>query len=149
VAGGLAYLTVGMRGPLYAVKLGGSGRRDPAEAIAWKHTDSTPDTCCPVVANGLLFLVSDNGIATCLDAKTGQRQWRNRLPGRHFKASPLAAAGRVYVLSHDGQCTVIEASQTFRVVSQNRLDDEFTASPAPSDGRIYLRGRQSLYALGP
>ncbi len=148
VADGFVYVTAGMRGPLEAVKLGGRGRLDPAVAAAWKYTDSTPDTCCPVVAGGAVYIVSDSGIATCIDARTGKRAWRNRLTSRNFKSSPLAADGHVYFLGHDGECTVVEASREFRIIAKNSLDDEFTASPAISNGRIYLRGRKALYAIG-
>jgi outer membrane protein assembly factor BamB len=148
VADNFLYVTVGMRGPLNAVKLGGDPPHDIASAVAWKYADATPDTPCPVVAGGQVFLVSDSGIATCLDAKSGKRNWRERLASRNVKSSPLAADGHIYFLGHDGQCTVIDASGTFKIVAQNRLDDEFTASPAVSDGRIYLRGRKALYAIG-
>jgi outer membrane protein assembly factor BamB len=147
LADGFVYVTAGMRGPLEAVKLGGRGRLDAA-ATAWKYTDSTPDTCCAVVTGGAVYIVSDSGIASCVDARTGQRAWRNRLGSRNFKSSPLAADGHIYFLGHDGQCTVVEASREFRIVAKNSLDDEFTASPAVSNGRIYLRGRKALYAIG-
>ena len=142
VAGGFVYVTAGFRGPLSAVKLGGHGLLERASATAWQYSDSTPDTCSPVVSQGHVFMVSDLGIATCLDARTGKRQWRERLGGRGFKASPVAADGHVYFLGRDGRCTVVEASGDFRVIDQNSLDEEFTASPAISDGRIYLRGRK-------
>jgi outer membrane protein assembly factor BamB len=150
LAGDLVYVTVGMRGPLEAVKLGGNGKLDPSTAVAWKYTDSTPDTCCTVVSQGALFMVSDSGIASCLDAKTGKREWRKRLSGRDFKSSPLAADGHIYFVDHNkaGRCTMVDASREFHIVSENTLDDEFTASPAVSDGRMYLRGRKSLYAIG-
>ncbi len=148
IADGFVYVTQGMRGPLQAVKLDGHGRLDPASAVAWKYTDSTPDTCCTVVVSDSLYMVADSGVASCLDARTGKREWRNRLASRNFKSSPLAADGHIYFLGHDGQCTVIDASREFHVVAQNSLDDEFTASPAVSNGRIYLRGKKSLYAIG-
>lgn len=148
VAGNFVYVTVGMRGPLEAVKVGGHGRLDPATVVVWKYTDSTPDTCCTVIAQGRLFMVSDNGIASCLDVTTGKREWRKRFECHNFKSSPLAADGRVYFLGHDGRCTVVDASREFHIVSENSLDDDFTASPAVSDGRIYLRGRKALYAIG-
>ena len=148
VADGMVYATCGARGALEAVKLGGSGRLDAAKAVAWKYADSTPDTPCPVVWKDDLFLVSDNGVATCLDAHSGKRLWRNRLSSRDVKSSPLAADGHIYFLGRDGVCTVVDASAGFRVVSANRLDDEFEASPAVSGGRLYLRGRRSLYAVG-
>jgi outer membrane protein assembly factor BamB len=146
-ANDLIYVTVGMRGPLEAVRIDGSGQLGPS-AVAWKHSDSTPDSCCPVVWNRKVFIVSDSGVATCLDAQTGKRLWRNRLASRNYKASPVAADGHVYFLGHEGRCTVIDAAAEFRVIAENTLDDEFTASPAISDGRIFLRGRKALYAIG-
>ncbi len=148
VADGYVFVTVGMRGPLQAVKLPESGQFEAARAVAWKYTDSTPDTPCPVASDGLVFIVSDSGIATCLDERTGERRWRNRLSSRNVKASPLAAGGYIYFLGHDGKCTVVASSRDYRVVAQNDLPDEFTASPAVSNGRIYLRGRKALYAIG-
>jgi len=148
VADGFVYVTAGLRGPLSAVKLGGHGLLEGPSATAWQYTDSTPDTCCPVASQGRVFTVSDTGIATCLDARTGKRQWRERLGGRGFKASPVAADGHIYFLGRNGGCTVVSATGDFRVIDQNALDEEFTASPAISDGRIYLRGKKTLYAIG-
>jgi outer membrane protein assembly factor BamB len=148
VADGLVYVTAGMRGPLKAVKLGGHGRIDTATAVAWKYTDSTPDTCCTVAMGGALYIAADNGIATCIDVRTGDRIWRNRLASRDMKSSPLGADGHVYFFGLDGQCTVVNAAREFRIVATNSLDDHFTASPAVSNGRIYIRGKKSLYAIG-
>ena len=119
----------------------------PPAAVAWRTRDSTPDSPCPVVANGLVFIVADNGMAQCFDAKTGSAKWKERLPGDH-KASPLAAEGRVYFLGRDGHCTVVAAAQKFEMLAENRLADEFLASPAVSDGKLYLRGRKALYCVG-
>jgi outer membrane protein assembly factor BamB len=146
VADGLVYATCGMRHDLVAVKLGGSGQLPPA-AVAWRTRDSTPDSPCPVVANGLVFIVADNGMGQCFDAKTGSAKWKERLPGDH-KASPLAAEGRVYFLGRDGHCTVVAAASKFETLAENRLADEFLASPAVSDGKLYLRGRKALYCVG-
>lgn len=146
LANGLVYATIGMKGPIHAVKTAGSGKLTDGDVL-WKQSQSTPDSCCPVVWNGLLFLVADNGVASCFDAKTGEQQWRERLGGRDYKASPLAAEGRIYFLSKDGTCSVVKAAAQFEVLSENKLDDEFLASPAVSDGTIFLRGRKSLYAI--
>lgn len=148
VGQGMVFATIGMKGPIQAVKTGGNGKLPPDSGIVWKQLQSTPDSCCPVVWEGLLFLITDNGVASCFDAKTGEQKWQNRLGGRDYKASPLAAEGRIYFLAKDGQCTVVNAAPQFAVISENKLDDEFLASPAVSDGRVFLRGRKSLYAVG-
>jgi outer membrane protein assembly factor BamB len=145
VAKEFVYATQGMRGPLLAVKTGGSGelaRRN----IVWKHETGTPDSACPVVWGGLVFIVSDNGVAKCFDAHTGHLQWDRRIGG-DFKASPLAAEGRIYFLSTKGLCTVVSASSRYEKLAENQLDDETLASPAVSDGRIYLRGHKALYCV--
>jgi outer membrane protein assembly factor BamB len=146
VAGGLVYATCGMRRDLVAVRLGSSGEL-PAGAVVWRTREKTPDSPCPVVCRGLLFIVSDYGIAQCFDARTGAPKWQQRLPGDH-KASPLAAEGRIYFLSRGGRCTVVSAAARFTRLADNRLEDEFVASPAVSDGRLFLRGRKALYCIG-
>ncbi len=146
VAEGLVYATCGMRRDLVAVRPGGAGELSPS-AVVWRTRDNTPDSPCPVVTQGLLFLVSDDGTAECFDARTGAPHWKERLPGK-YKASPLAAEGRVYFAGLDGSCTVVAAAPRFERLAENHLDDEFIASPAVSDGKLYLRGRKALYCLG-
>ena len=94
-----------------------------------------------------LFLVTNDGMARCLDATTGRPLWKQRLKGG-YRASPLAAGGRVYFLSTEGITTVVAASPHFERLAENRLDEETLASPIASDGRIYIRGRKLLYCLG-
>ena len=147
IADGMVYATQGMRGPLLAVKLGGSGRLDSG-AIVWQETQGTADTCCPVVWKDLIFWVTDNGVAQCHDARTGALKWKERLPAGNYKASPLAAEGRIYFLNLSGLCTVVAATPKFEKVGENKLDAETIASPAVSDGRVYLRGKKALYCIG-
>jgi len=136
----------GMRGPLLAVPLGKSGELTFRD-VAWTHEEGTPDTCCPVLWESLLFTVTDDGISRCFDAHSGKLHWRQRLPGR-YKASPIAADGRIYFLNTAGLCTVVSAAPRFDKLVENQLDDAGIASPAISNGRIYIRGRKTLYAIG-
>lgn len=147
VAHGLAYATVGMRGPLHAVRLGSNGALKADDVVAWKEDHNTPDTCCPVVAGDLLFFIADNGVASCFGAKDGAFKWRKRLRGENYKASPVLADGQIYFLSREGICTVIKAGDKFEQLAENRLDDDFVASPAISNGQIFLRGHKSLYII--
>lgn len=142
------YCTRGMRGPALAVDLSQvKTGRVPDSAIVWEEKQSTPDTPSPVVVNGLLFAVTDDGIAVCRDAETGELVWKERLGGK-FKASPVAAANRVYFLNTDGLCSVVAADREFQKLAENKVDDETIASPAISDGCIYIRGRKHLYCIG-
>jgi outer membrane protein assembly factor BamB len=145
IAHGMLYFTVGMRGPINALRLGGKGEI-PSSAIVWRYEDATPDTPSPVVWGELLFMVSDGGTATCLDARTGERLWRERLKG-DFRASPLASEGRIYFTNMKGATTVVSASREFRRLAGCTVDDTTIASLAVSDGRIYLRGHRSLYCI--
>ena len=144
-AGGLLYAVRGLRGALICVEVGGK-RQLSADRIVWQHRQTTPDTCSPVVYRGLLFTVSDEGIAQCLDARTGEVQWRKRLKGP-FQASPVAADGRVYFVSTTGVCTILAAARELRELAANPLDDQLIASPALSAGILFLRGRKGLYAI--
>jgi outer membrane protein assembly factor BamB len=145
-AGDMLFTTCGMRRDLLAVRLGRTGRL-PESAIVWRTTDSTPDSPSPVVWQGLVFIINDSGIAQCMDAKTGERKWKQRLPG-DYKASPLAADGRIYFVNRAGCCTVVAASAKFEKLADNSLDDEIVASPAVADGKLYLRGKKALYCVG-
>jgi outer membrane protein assembly factor BamB len=129
-----------------AVRPGDEGKR-PREDVVWQSDRGTPDSPTPVVWGASLFLVTNDGLARCLDATTGRPQWKQRIKGS-YRASPLAADGRVYFLNTDGLTTVVTAAAQFEQLAENRLDDETLASPIASDGRIYIRGRKALYCLG-
>lgn len=146
LAHGMCFATVGMRGPLLAVKLADRKGDAPQEDIVWRHTRGTPDTPCPVVWGETVFIVSDNGIATALDARTGNVHWSERLEG-DYRASPVAAEGRVYFLNRKGLTTVVAATSKFERLAQNALADETLASPAIADGKLYLRGRKGIYCV--
>jgi outer membrane protein assembly factor BamB len=147
VGGDVVYSTLGQKGELTAVALGGSGKL-PEAAVVFRHGEATPDTCCPVVVHGRIYTVADNGIGQCLDAATGKQLWKERLPG-DYKASPLAVENRVYFLNTSGLATVVAADTVeFKKLAENQLDDETIASPAVADGRLYLRGKAKLYCIG-
>jgi outer membrane protein assembly factor BamB len=166
VANEMVFATRGLRGPLIAVKppssphalresaFGGSrsemptmGREMNFRDIVWSYSEGTPDSASPLVWNDLLFTVTDDGIARCFDAASGNLKWKERLKGQ-YKASPVAAEGRVFFLNIDGLCTVVSASPRFDKLVENKLDDATIASPAISDGRIFIRGRKTLYCIG-
>ena len=93
-----------------------------------------------------LYLVADNGIATCLDARTGNVHWTERLPG-DFSASPVYADGRVYCLSEDGVTYVVTAGKEYELAATNDLAERALASPAVNDGAIFVRTESHLWRI--
>lgn len=145
LADGLIVATRGLRGPIFGVKPKDLGEL-PRRSIVWEHADSTPDSCSPVASGDWLFTVTDDGIARCLHAESGNTKWKHRIPGG-YKASPVAIEGRIYFLNTTGLCTVLSAASVYDKLTENQLDDEFVASPAVSGGVLLLRGKKNLYAI--
>jgi outer membrane protein assembly factor BamB len=93
-------------------------------------------------------MVNDLGIATCVNAKTGEVVWQERLDGNH-SASPVFADGRIYFLNELGVATVIAPGREFKRLAKNSLTDAWTlASMAMSNGSIFLRSADYLYRIG-
>jgi outer membrane protein assembly factor BamB len=146
MAGDTIFAVQGMKGPVVAVRGGGSGDVT-ASHVRWKYTGPTPDSASPVAAHGLVFLATNEGVAVCLDAKTGEEQWRQRLGGA-FRASPLAAGDKVYFFGKAGVTTVVAAAREFRVLAETDLGEETMASPAVAGGDLFLRTAGHLYRIG-
>jgi len=115
--------------------------------FAWKSTRQVPVMCSPVLSGDELFWISDDGIASCGDPRTGAVHWQERLGGKHF-ASPLLAEGRVYFFGKDGRSTVVKAGKQFEKFAENLLDGQVTATPAIVDRAIFLRTDSHLYRIG-
>jgi outer membrane protein assembly factor BamB len=145
-AHGLVYICSGFFQPvLFAVRPNGRGNVTTSH-VAWQHGRAVPLTPSPVIVGNEIYIISDNGIATCLDAKTGASHWQERIGGNH-SASPVHADGRIYFLSEEGDCTVIAPGTAFRKLAQNTIGERTLASIAVSDGAIFLRGDRHLYRL--
>lgn len=130
---------------LWAVRHGGVG--DVTEShVAWEVDEDVPVESSPVLAGDLLFMVSDSGMVTCLEAKTGKKVWGQRLSGM-YGASPLYAESRIYLSNKKGMTTVIEAGRTFRQLAVNQLDGELWASPAVAGSSLLLRTKTHLYRI--
>lgn len=138
---GLLYMPIGAGKELWAIRPGA----DKAE-VAWKHTRSVPRRPSVVVVNDLLFMVDDDGIASCLNPVTGESLWQKRL-GSNFSATPLYADGRIYFLDEVGNAHVVKAAAEFESLAENKLDEGFMASPAVSENALYLRTRTHLYRI--
>ena len=147
-ANGLVYLTTG-RGEtkaLWAVRADGQGDITDTH-VAWKLDGrQVPEEPSPVLLDGLLYILSNDGIITCLDAATGGQVWSERLGG-NYMASPLYADGRLYCCSVQGRATVVKAGHTFEKLAVNELDEGCLASPAVDGKALFLRTKTHLYRI--
>jgi outer membrane protein assembly factor BamB len=146
MGGGLMYLTSGYPSKLLAVKPGGQGQLS-AEAVKWQTNKNVPTRPSLLLDGELLYMVSDSGLASCLDAATGKVYWTERLDGE-FSASPILAAGHLYFCNQSGKTFVVPTGKVFSVVAENRLDGGFMASPAVAGENLFLRTRTHLYCIG-
>ena len=132
---------------LWAIRPDGNG--DITEThIVWKVTKRMPPRASPLLAEGLLFLVNRNGIATCLEPKTGEVIWQERLKGA-YSASPIYTKGRIYFFNEDAICTVIKPSRKLEIISSSSLARQpLMATPAVDGNTFYIRTEKYLYCIG-
>jgi len=151
VGDGVVYLTSGFRGnALLAIRLSEArGDLSDTGAIVWQLDRDTPYVPSPLLYEGKLYLLKRNsGVLSCLDARTGDQLYQERLPGvENVFASPVAADGRLYFTGREGTTLVIGTGPELEVLASNRLDEHFDASMALVDGDVYLRGRSHLYCI--
>ena len=144
--GELLFLNTGLgKAQLWAVRPDGVGDMSDVH-VEWRETRQVPAMSSPAISEGRIYMVTDGGVASCLDAKTGKAFWRERMPGK-YSASPVVGAGRVYFWSHEGRTTVIADSEEFKVLAKNDLDGMIMASPAVVSGDIVLRSDTSMYRI--
>ena len=118
--------------------------------VLWRHDKGTAYVASGVLYDGNIYLISDGGIMTSLDAKTGQLRYEGGRPpvATTFFASPVAFDGKVLITSQDGDTFVIAAGPKHEILKTNSVGEPVYASPAISGGRIFIRGAQHLYCIG-
>jgi outer membrane protein assembly factor BamB len=123
------------------------GRGDVTKSkVVWKVDRAIPRTPSPLLVGNELYIVTDNGIATCIDAKTGEELWRARVGGNH-SASPVYAGGRIYFLSEEGESVVIAPGRKLNHLATNQIDGPTLASMAISHSSIFIRSQTHLYRI--
>ncbi|MFO0867348.1 MAG: PQQ-binding-like beta-propeller repeat protein [Pirellulales bacterium] len=131
---------------LIAVKLGGKGDVTDSH-IVWRMKRGAPSTPTPLLVGDELYFVSDEGIASCLDARTGERHWTQRMDG-NYSASPVYVNGRVLLLNETGLATWVQPGKTFQKLGQNEVPGRTFATPAFVGQAMYLRTDTHLYKIG-
>ena len=144
---GMIYMSRGYRsGPYMAIRPGGRGDVT-ASHIAWESPTGAPYISSLVHDGGLIFMATDVGGVTVVDAKSGARVWQQRIEGI-FSASPVAGDGKVYFASETGETIVVRSGRTPEVIARNDIGERMMASPAISNGQIFLRTDDHLFAIG-
>jgi outer membrane protein assembly factor BamB len=135
---------------LMAIRLGRTGTLTGTDAIVWSTARGASYTPSPLLHDGRLYVVADNGMISCFDAATGKPHYQQaRLPKAYsFKASPVGAAGKFYLAAEEGDVIVVRMGDRLDVLATNTFDNHsFIASPVIVDGTIYLRSRTHLFAI--
>jgi hypothetical protein len=144
---GLVFVTGGYPDHhLIAIRPNGRGNVTDTH-IAWRDTRGVSYVPSPIACGDYFLVVSDDGIASCLDAATGKRLWMQRL-GEHHSASLVSAGGLVYFLADSGVTRVVRPGPSFELVAENKLGESVYASPAVSNGQIFIRAEKHLYCIG-
>lgn len=127
------------------------GRGDVTDThVVWRVTRGLPYVPSPLFYEGRLYLVKNGGLASCLDARTGEFRYQEERLGAlgDYYASPVAAAGKICAASQPGVLVVYRAGDTLEVLARNALDEPVIATPAIAGGTLYVRTKTRLYAFG-
>ena len=143
---GLVFIATGFQTPsMLAVRADGSGDVTDTH-VAWTLRRGAPHTPSPLLVGSELYMVSDYGVLTCIDAESGEVHWQHRIGG-NYSASPVFADGRIYLQSEEGKTTVLAPGTTYSELAVNQLDGSTLASMAVADGSVFLRTDSHLYRI--
>lgn len=135
------------KGSIMAVNPSGAKGNVTESHILWELNRTMPSKPSQLLIDGKIYAIADKiGVASCVDAVTGELAWQERVGGT-FSASPIYAGGHIYFCDEDGKTTVVTPGDTLNIVAENRLDQGCMATPAPVDSALYLRTKSHLYRL--
>jgi len=124
-----------------------NGRGNVTEThVAWKSRDAVSHSPSPLIIGENLYMVSDRGVATCRDARTGDLHWKKRVGGT-YSASPVFADGKIYFQSEQGKGTAVAPSTTYKVLGESNIGEPTLASYAVSGGALFIRSESRLYRV--
>lgn len=142
--------------PIFAVKASARGDltlpqgKTSSDAVVWSRTGRGSYMPTPLLYQGLLYVLNNNGLFDCYDWKTGEEIYRQRLPviGSGFSASPIAADGKIYLSNEDGDMLIVAAGRKFEHLGTNSIGELLMSTPALSEGVMYIRSAQSVLVMG-
>lgn len=146
-AHGLVYVSSGFAPPeMLAIRPDGKGDVTKTN-IVWRTRKNVPNIPSPIVVGDNYYMISDKGLITCLDAKTGTEKWTERLNGNGFSASLLARGNAIYAFSDEGATIVFEAGDAYKELARNQLPGRVQATPAVADGALFIRTDTKLIKI--
>ena len=142
--------------PIFVMKAGARGDltlpegKTSSDSVIWSRTGRGSYMPTPLIYNGILYVLANNGTFDAYNLKTGDEIYRQRLPviGSGFSASPVASDGKIYLSNEDGEIIVVAAGEKFNHIATNSMGELLMATPALSDGVMYVRSSGSLFAVG-
>jgi outer membrane protein assembly factor BamB len=142
--------------PLFVLKAGARGDITLPEGatsggpVVWTRENAGAYMPTPVLHDGRIYVLKNQGILTCWDLKSGEQLYEQRLPGvtSGFSASPVLADGKLYLASEDGDVFVLRTGPKFEVIATNPMGQPLMATPAIADGLLIVRGERDLFAVG-
>ncbi|HEU4933162.1 MAG TPA: PQQ-binding-like beta-propeller repeat protein, partial [Pyrinomonadaceae bacterium] len=147
----MAFLVAGFPAKVaYALRLGQSGDLTGTPNVSWTYAKGTAYVPSPILYGDYLYLTTDRGILTCIDAKTGEVKYEGgRIPiPATFTASPVAFEGKILMTSEDGDTFIVKAGPKHEILGTNSVGEPVYASPAIADGHIFIRGEKNIYCIG-
>lgn len=140
---GLVFFITGLgKTELLAVRADGQGDVTDTH-IVWRTESLVSKTASPILVDGLLYMVTDDGVVSCREPKTGEMIWRGSIGGK-YAASPIYADGRLYFCNQQGKTTVLKPGRALEILATNELSGGFMASPAVAGKALYLRTKTHL-----
>ena len=143
---GLVFLSTGYDSPtVMAIRPDGHGDVTDTH-VAWESKPGAPHTPSLLLDGDELYMVSDRGVAVCLDAKTGDEHWQERVGG-NYSASPLLADGKLFLQSEDGPAVVLKPGKTFEKLAETGFPERTLASYAVGENALFIRTEKNLYRV--
>ncbi|MGH9329666.1 MAG: PQQ-binding-like beta-propeller repeat protein, partial [Vicinamibacterales bacterium] len=142
--------------PIFAIRPGGEGDltlgegRSSSAAIAWSKRGRGTYMPTPIIYQGHLYVLANQGLLDCYELATGREIYRERIPhhGSGFSASPVASDGRLFLPSEDGDIFVIRTGPTFELVATNATGELLMATPAIAYRTLFVRTERHVVAIG-
>jgi outer membrane protein assembly factor BamB len=146
-AKGLVIFTTGVKEPIKMIAVKPEGKGDITKTnLVWSTCGNVPAITSPLAKDGLLYMIHERGIFSCLEVATGKIVFTHKINGQ-FYSSPIYVDGKIYITSKNGIIYVVREGKEFKILAENKLEGEFIATPAVSGKSLIFRSSNNLYRI--